>query len=47
MIRYVFGFNKEVKLLGANYLSKANEYLLSIGLTQENINTLTDKLANG
>ena len=45
MIRYVFSFEKSVNLLGANYHSKANDYLLNIGLTQEQINTLQTKLS--
>ena len=44
MIRYVFGFEENINLLGANYLSKANGYLLEIGLTQVEIDTLQDKL---
>lgn len=44
MIRYVFGFEDEVVLLGANFYSKANKYLLSIGLTQEEIDAVQTKL---
>ena len=40
MIRYVFGFNETVNLLGANYYSSVNNYLLSIGLAQDQINTI-------
>ena len=45
MIRYVFGFNETVNLLGANYYSSVNNYLLSIGLTQDQINTIQTKLS--
>ena len=45
MIRYVFSFDKSVNLLGANYHSKANEYLKAIGLSQEQIDTLQTKLS--
>lgn len=44
MIRYVFGFEDEVVLLGANFYSKANKYLLSIGLTQDEIDAFQTKL---
>ena len=44
MIRFVFDYGKETVLLGANYYSKANNYLLSIGLTQEDINAVQQKL---
>ena len=45
MIRYVFGFNEETNLLTANYHSQVNSYLLSIGLTQEQIDTIQAKLS--
>ena len=45
MIRYVFSFDKSVNLLGANYHSKANEYLKAIGLNQEQIDALQTKLS--
>ena len=45
MIRFVFDFDHTVNLLGANYYSKANSYLLAIGLTQEQINAVQDKLS--
>ena len=45
MIRYVFSFEKSTNLLTANYHSKANAYLLSIGLTQEEINQVQTKLS--
>lgn len=44
MIRYVFGFEDEVVLLGANFYSKVNKYLLSIGLSQDEIDTVQRKL---
>lgn len=37
MIRYVFDFDQKMNLLTANYYSVVNGYLLSIGLTQEQI----------
>lgn len=45
MIRYVFEFNESTNLLGANYLSKVNDYLLSIGLTQAQIDAVQTKLS--
>ena len=45
MIRFVFDFNKTTTLLGANFKSKANNYLLGIGLTQEQIDAIQTKLA--
>ena len=48
MIRYVFSFeeNANVRLLGASpYHTKANNYLLSIGLTQEQIDAVQMKLS--
>ena len=44
MIRYVFGFEKNVLLGTANFHSMANNYMLNVGLTQEQINTLQLKL---
>ena len=46
MIRYVFGFNEETNLLTANYHSQVNSYLLSIGLTQDQIDAVQTKLSN-
>ena len=46
MIRYVFGFNEQTHLLGATYYSSATNYLLSIGLTQEQIDALQDKISD-
>ena len=45
MIRYAFSFNKSVNLLGANYHSAVNDYLLEIGLTQETIDAVQTKLS--
>lgn len=48
MIRYVFSFEEKanVKLLGsAPYYSKAKSYLLSIGLTQDQIDAIQVKLS--
>ena len=45
MIRFVFDFDKGTLLLGANFKSKANSYLLAIGLTQEQIDAVQTKLA--
>lgn len=45
MIRYVFGFQENTNLLTANYRSQVNDYLLSIGLTQEQINAIQTKLS--
>lgn len=45
MIRYVFGFNKSTNLLTANYQSNVNAYLLSIGLTQDQIDAIQTKLS--
>ena len=44
MIRYVFDFGVSINLLGANFHSRVNEYLLSIGLTQEQIDAVQTKL---
>lgn len=49
MIRYVFSFDEteNVQLLGAApYRTKANSYLLGIGLTQEQIDAVQAKLSN-
>ena len=46
MIRYAFDYDKEVNLLTANYRSTVNNYLLGIGLTQEEIDQITTKLTN-
>ena len=46
MIRYVFGFEKGLLLAGAAYHTMATNYLLNIGLTQEQIDTLQLKLSN-
>ena len=45
MIRYVFGFEKTTNLLTANYQSSVNAYLLSIGLTQDQIDAIQTKLS--
>lgn len=45
MIRFVFGFEKTTNLLTANYHSKVNGYLLEIGLTQEEIDSVQTKLS--
>ena len=45
MIRFVYDFNQSINLLGVNYHTKANSYLLAIGLTQEQINTVQNKLS--
>ncbi len=45
MIRYVFGFDEETNLLTANYKTPVNSYLLSIGLTQEQIDAIQVKLS--
>ena len=44
MIRFVFDFAPKTTLLGANFRSKANDYLLAIGLTQEQIDAVQTKL---
>ena len=44
MIRFVFGFEDNVFLLGANFKSKANSYLLAIGLSQDQIDAVQTKL---
>ena len=44
MIRYVFGFEKNILLGSANFHSMANNYMLNVGLTQEQINKLQSKL---
>ena len=45
MIRYVFSFNETTNLLTANYRSNVNNYLLSIGLTQNQIDQVQTKLS--
>lgn len=45
MIRFVFDFDKSTVLLGANYKSKANSYLLAIGLSQQQIDDIQTKLS--
>ena len=45
MIRDVFGFENNTLLLGAAYHTSANNYLLSIGLTQEQIDAVQEKLS--
>ena len=45
MIRYVFGFEKSANLLTANYRSKVNAYLLDIGLSQTQIDSIQTKLS--
>ena len=45
MIRYVFGFDENTNLLTANYHTPVNSYLLSIGLTQEQIDAVQTKLS--
>ena len=45
MIRYVFDFNNSVNLLTANYYSQVNNYLLSIGLQQAEIDAVQNKLS--
>ena len=47
MIRYVFGFEQSLALLGASFHSMANNYLLNVGLTQQQIDTLQLKLTGG
>ena len=44
MIRFVFDFAPQQVLLGANFKSKANDYLLAIGLTQTQIDAVQTKL---
>ena len=44
MIRYVFDFGTSFNLLGANFHSRVNEYLLSIGLEQAQIDAVQSKL---
>ena len=44
MIRYVFGFDETTNLLKADYHTKVNAYLLNIGLSQEEIDAIQDKL---
>ena len=44
MIRFVFDFEPKTTLLGANFKSKANSYLLAIGLSQEQIDAVQSKL---
>ena len=45
MIRYVFGFDENTNLLTANYKTPVNSYLLSIGLTQDQIDAIQVKLS--
>lgn len=45
MIRYVFGFDEKTNLLTANYKTPVNSYLLSIGLTQDQIDAIQVKLS--
>ena len=45
MIKYVFSFNQTANLLTANYRSQANNYLLEIGLTQSEIDSIQTKLS--
>ena len=45
MIRYVFEFHQSTNLLSANYHSRVNDYLLSIGLTQSQIDAVQTKLS--
>ena len=45
MIRYVFGFDENTNLLKANYKTPVNSYLLSIGLTQDQIDAIQVKLS--
>ena len=45
MIRYVFDFDEDTNLLTANYHTPVNAYLLSIGLTQDQINAIQTKLS--
>ena len=44
MIRFVFDFAPKTTLLGANFRSKAHDYLLAIGLTEEEIYAVQHKL---
>ena len=44
MIRFVFDFAPKATLLGANFRSKAHDYLLAIGLTEEQIYAVQHKL---
>ena len=44
MIRYVFGFEKNVLLGTVNFHSMANNYMLNVGMSQEQINQLQLKL---
>ena len=41
---YVFGFEKNVLLGTANFHSMANNYMLNVGMSQEQINQLQLKL---
>ena len=45
MIRYVFSFDKKVLLLGAGYYSVARAYLENLGLTNEQIDSIQEKLS--
>ena len=45
MIRYVFEFHESTNLLTANYRSRVNDYLLAIGLTQDQIDAVQTKLS--
>ena len=44
MIRYVFDFPAQTNLLSVNYYSAADNYLKSLGLTNEDIQTIVNKL---
>ena len=44
MIRYVFDFPAQTNLLSANYHSAADNYLKSLGLTNEDIEIIVNKL---
>ncbi len=44
MIRYAFDFGEQVNLLTANYKSQVDDYLQYIGLEEEQIHNLADKL---
>lgn len=45
MIRYVFSFDKNVLLLGAGYYSVARAYLKNLGLSEEQIDSIQEKLS--
>lgn len=46
MIKYVFGFEKQGALTFVNFHSMANNYMLNVGLSQEQINQLQKKLCS-